>query len=94
MLLSSFGPACALVFGLPTLPASQPLNGLGKLPQTSCFKCAKGITHATATHQLCAKVITLVVCTKEDAHLCSRQCVFTAVGSLIGGLVGLFFRYY
>ena len=33
MLLSTFGPTCALVFGLPTLPASQPLNGIGKLPR-------------------------------------------------------------
>lgn len=29
LLLSTFGPACALVFGLPTLPASQPLNCMG-----------------------------------------------------------------
>ncbi|KAL0045536.1 hypothetical protein WJX82_009516 [Trebouxia sp. C0006] len=29
LLLSTFGPACALVFGLPTLPASQPMNCMG-----------------------------------------------------------------
>lgn len=28
LLLSTFGPSCALVFGFPTLPTSQPLNGL------------------------------------------------------------------
>lgn len=32
MLLATFGPTCALVFGMPTLPSSQPLNGIGKLP--------------------------------------------------------------
>lgn len=29
LLLSTFGPACALVFGLPTLPSSQPINCIG-----------------------------------------------------------------
>lgn len=30
LLLATFGPATALVFGLPSLPASQPVNCLGK----------------------------------------------------------------
>ena len=37
MLLATFGPTCALVFGMPTLPSSQPLNGIGKLPGTVVF---------------------------------------------------------
>lgn len=31
LLLSTFGPSCALIFGLPTLPASQPMNCFGKM---------------------------------------------------------------
>ena len=30
MLLATFGPGAALIFGLPSLPASQPLNCFGK----------------------------------------------------------------
>lgn len=30
LLLATFGPAAALVFGLPSLPASQPLNCFGE----------------------------------------------------------------
>ena len=37
LLLATFGPAAALVFGLPSLPASQPKNCLGTSTHLTAF---------------------------------------------------------
>lgn len=64
MLLSTFGPTCALVFGLPTLPASQPLNGIGKIAKFAKFAPSvhrspyRQLHWCTAMPKLCANVIT------------------------------------